>query len=265
MENAQARPWRTVEELVEIGFSRSRIVMMNEIHSGDMRCVRTRVIGQRILPTAHRLGVRYLAMEALFSLFVEYANVTRQLPTRIAQLEQPEDMGYLSQPEMKAFIQTALDLGWKLIPYEADFNEQPLNLSPREEYNWREEMQAHNLIAVMNTLPEDGKMLVWCGNNHHTKALVPQRPDDPETRWALMGYQFRELSGIDPFVIDQGRTVLMPGRTRKAEMQQWLDTVEPQLTTFGGTAGFLAEEAPSCFGLVSGDDAYVVSLDNTMK
>jgi hypothetical protein len=39
---SQAHPWRTPEELVEIGFSRARVVMMKEAHSGDERCVRTR-------------------------------------------------------------------------------------------------------------------------------------------------------------------------------------------------------------------------------
>jgi hypothetical protein len=57
--------WRTPEELVEIGFERSRVVMMNEAHNGLERCIRTRDIGRRILPTALRLGVRHLAMEAL--------------------------------------------------------------------------------------------------------------------------------------------------------------------------------------------------------
>ncbi len=33
-ERSQARPWHTPEELVEIGFSRARLVMMNEVHSG---------------------------------------------------------------------------------------------------------------------------------------------------------------------------------------------------------------------------------------
>ncbi len=31
---SQARPWRTPEELVEIGFSLARVLMMNEAHSG---------------------------------------------------------------------------------------------------------------------------------------------------------------------------------------------------------------------------------------
>jgi hypothetical protein len=56
--------WRSPEELVMIGFSRSRIVMMNECHDGLLRCLSTREIGRRILPTAHKAGVRYLAMEA---------------------------------------------------------------------------------------------------------------------------------------------------------------------------------------------------------
>ncbi len=43
-DRAQARPWRTPEELVEIGFSRASVVMVNEAHSGDERCVRTREI-----------------------------------------------------------------------------------------------------------------------------------------------------------------------------------------------------------------------------
>ena len=267
MKDTQALHWLSIEELAEIGFSRSRVVMMNEVHNGDLRCIRTRLVGQRILPVVHRLGVRHLAMEALFSLFTEQANATRQLPKRIKQLEQPEDMGYLSQPEMQVFIQKALDLGWELLPYDIEF-EQPPNapINSRRFNNWREEVQPRNLTKALTTLPQNGKMLVWCGNNHHAKALVPQRSNEPEEQWALMGYQFRELSGINSFVIDQGRTVLMPGRTYEPEVQQWLEMVKPQLIAFGGTAGFLAENAPFIFGTASGvNDAYIVSLDNGME
>jgi hypothetical protein len=57
--------WRTPEQLVALGIRRSRVVMMNEAHDGLRRCVRTRRVGQRVLPAAHDAGVRYLAMEAL--------------------------------------------------------------------------------------------------------------------------------------------------------------------------------------------------------
>jgi hypothetical protein len=60
-----AAAWRTPQELVEEGFRRSRVVMLNEAHDGLTRCVRTRQLGRQILPSAHAMGVRHLAMEAL--------------------------------------------------------------------------------------------------------------------------------------------------------------------------------------------------------
>ena len=104
--------WRSPEEIVEIGFQRSQVVMMNEAHSELKRCIRTRQIGKRVLPVAHQAGVRHLAMEVLFPWFAEQCNVARRIPQG--------DFGYLSQPEMKDVLQAALDLGWTLLPYEAD-------------------------------------------------------------------------------------------------------------------------------------------------
>ncbi len=258
MDNSQARPWRSVEELIEIGFQRSRVVMMNEAHAGDLRCIRTRVIGQRVLPTAYKMGARYLAMEALWPEITEEANHTRQLG-------EVSNGGYLSQPEMRSFIQAALDSGWTLVPYEADFLLQPPHLPQWSQINWREEMQARNLIAYLHSMPGDTKLLVWCGNSHHTKMIIPKQPDDPEAEeWISMGYQFRTLSGIDPFVIDQIRTVHFPDLTGR-KMEAWLNEVAPQLTSFGGTAGFLAEDAPACFHISGAEDAYIVSLDNEME
>lgn len=257
MEVHEARPWRTVEELIEIGYQRSRVVMMNECHAEWFRCIRTRRLGQRILPTAHQLGVRHLAMEALYPSVVEEANRTRHLPANA--------LGYLEQPEMRAFIQTALDLGWTLIVYEADFEQEPPGLSYRQQNNWREEQQAHHLIEALATLPKEGKLLVWCGNNHHTKALVPVREGEPDEFWALMGYHFRMKSGVDPFVIDQGVAVQWPGLPKRPDREKWLKEITPTLATFGGTAGFLTEEAPSRLPVAPGNDAFVVSLDNAME
>jgi hypothetical protein len=186
-DRAQARPWRRPEELVEVGFSRARVVMMNEAHSGDERCVRTREIGRRILPTVHGCGARHLAMEALNLPFAEEANRARQLP------EMPALLGYLHQPEMRTLMQAALDLGWTLVPYEADFSLRPSGLSPRAEHNWREETQARNLVATMKALPVDANLLVWCGWAHHNKVPVLPRPGDSDADepWLLMGYHFR--------------------------------------------------------------------------
>ena len=258
MDNSQPSSWRSVEELVEIGFQRSRVVMMNEAHAGDLRCIRTRVIGQRILPTAYKMGARFLAMEALWPEITEEANRTRWL-------REVSNRSYLVQPEMRAFIQTALDLHWTLVPYEADFSLQPLDLPKWSQINWREDVQAHNLIAYLQSMHGDTKLLVWCGNSHHAKMIIPSQPDDPEDgEWIAMGYQFKALSGIDPFVIDQIRTVHFPDFARRG-MEEWLNEVTPQLSSFGGTAGFLAGDAPACFHTSSAEDAYIVSLDNKME
>jgi hypothetical protein len=72
--------WHSPEEIIEIAFPRSSVVMMNEAHNGWKRCIRTRQIGQRILPVAHQAGVRHLAMEALNPVFAEEGNRTRLVP-----------------------------------------------------------------------------------------------------------------------------------------------------------------------------------------
>ena len=128
--------WRSPEALVTIGYQRSTVVMMNEAHSGLQRCIRTREIGRRILPAAHQAGVRHLAMEALWPYhFAEEANRTRCLPTTLTE-------GYLAQPEMRLFMQAALDLGWILIPYEPELRRilrksRKLQSLDPERLNWR--------------------------------------------------------------------------------------------------------------------------------
>jgi hypothetical protein len=257
MEEHEAHPWRTVEELVEIGYQRSRVVMMNECHVQGGRCIRTRSIGQRILPSAHRLGVRHLAMEPLYPLVVEEANRTRRLPENTWES--------LQDPEMREFIQTALDLGWTLIAYEADGGQEPPGLSLRQGNNWREEQQAQHLTEALATLPQEEKLLVWCGNNHHDKVVVPAREGESDEFYGMMGYHFRQKSGINHFAIDQCTTVQLPRRPTRAVREKWLAEVTPTLITFGGTAGFLTEEAPISLPVSEGTDAYVASLDNAME
>ena len=126
---------RTPEELLAIGFSRSRVVMVNEAHDGMKRCVRTREIGLRLLPAAHAAGVRHLAMEALYG-------------------------PYLAQPDLARLVEAAEELGWRLIPYE---------VTSHMTTNEREEEQARNLAVALSQLPQEAPLLVWCGNGHLTK------------------------------------------------------------------------------------------------
>lgn len=166
--------WRTPEEIVEVGFSRSTVVMANEAHSGMRRCIRTREVGRRLLPVAHRSGVRHLAMEALGGPYVE-------------------------QPDLAALIADARSLGWTLIAYESTDPRSPFLPGGGLDYeiaNTRELDQARNLAEQLPDTP----LLVWCGNSHHEKRPAP-------SGWSPMGMFFRELTGIDFFAIDQTWTV----------------------------------------------------------
>lgn len=207
--------FRDPEYLFRIGLRRSSVVMVNEAHDGLRRCVRTRVIGRRLLPIAHRFGVRHLAMEALCDRnLTERANAQRQLPAA---------SGYLAQPEMRALIQGALDLGWTLISYEADMTAAPSSdLTSAQVTNWRELEQARNLAAAL----PDGPLLVWCGNGHLSRAK-------PDLGWQPMACRFQEVTGVEPFALDQTVTVLFE------QGESWVDRFRDELAAFGGTAGFL--------------------------
>jgi erythromycin esterase-like protein len=245
---------RSPEELARIGFERSRVVIVNECHNGDRHCPRTRAIGRRLLPIAHDAGVRHLAMEALYEPFAREANHRRRLPS--------SRLGYLGQEDMRELIAEALALGWNLVPYECDFSRWQGDTRTAEFGNWRDAEEARNLTEFLAGSPQDLKLMVWCGNSHQRK--TPQRyPGLRGSTWIRLGQRFRELGGIDPFVIDQSVTVeYRPGRSpRRNDVKRY----RSELRELGGTGGFLRDEDPDarwCNDLSA--DAWLLSLDNSM-
>ena len=250
--------WRLPEELVSIGFERSRVVIMNEAHSGLARNIRSRKIGRRILPTAHAAGVRHIAMEALTPSVSTEANSTRQLPS-----DSEAATDYLAQPEMRAFIQAALDLGWTLIPYEINSEEHPSKDTLSVEFtNLREQVQAENLVKALQELPPHTKLLVWCGNSHHLKKVAELGDEEV----ILMGYHFVQLSGIEHFAIDQTLSINWDGNS---DQQNRFASFMNDLVEWGGTAGFLVEEAPPSLYLDEEVkkvmDAVILSTQNELE
>ena len=225
--------------------------MLNEAHHGLTRCVRTRQLGRQLLPSAHAMGVRHLAMEALQPGDAEAANTTRRPPDDAG--------GYLAQPDMAALIQAALGLGWTLWAYEAAIDHAPVALveqgfMSQAFTNWREAEQARNLAAVLAELPTDERLLVWCGNGHASRVAG-------EDGWSSMGSEFAALVAEGAFVIDQTVTVAFAG----VEQQHAAVVAElaPILDRYGGTAGLLLKDAGplSCW---PGVDALIVFNDNAM-
>lgn len=232
MRPAAPAQWRTPEELAEIAWARSPVVLVNEAHDGVRRCIRTRETGIRIVKKATEVGVRHLAMEALFDRgFTERANRDRRLP----EIE----TGYLGQPEMRALIELALRLGWTLISYEADMARKPEGLDQLsvEATNWREDQQARNLTAALSQLPGGTPVLVWCGNHH----LAKNRSGD----WLPMGQRLQLLSRAEPFSIDQTLSVDFARPGVRPVGASWAEAFADTLDEQGGTVGFLADEAPA--------------------
>jgi hypothetical protein len=242
--------WRPVEDLVRWGFAHAPVVMANEAHDGLARCVRTREVGARMIQAAHDAGVRRLAMEALPHRPGDPQGPILAVP--------PDTEGYLAQPEMRRMIGTALDLDWTLWAYEAVIEITPdtdrNHWRSMEFTNWREREQAANLCRLLDSAPGE-PMLVWCGNSHASKV--------EHEEWVPMGWHFRAMSGVDPFVIDQDVTVAFHG-----EPQPWvrelLASLSDVLAAHGGTAGILRDQAPPPLDGWAGVDALVVSTDNAL-
>ena len=242
--------WRPVEDLVRWGFGHAPVVMANEAHNGLARSIRTREVGVRMVQAAHEAGVRRLAMEALHW-------PARDVPGPITTLPDAR-RGYLAQPEMRRLTGTALDLGWTLWAYEAVIDFTPdtdwEHLRSMERINWREREQGANLSHLLDAAPGE-PLLVWCGNGHATKEKCGD--------WVPMGWHFREISGVDPFVIDQDVTVDF-GEEGQQWVQELLASLDDILAAHGGTAGILRDQAPPPLDGWAGVDALVVSTDNEL-
>jgi hypothetical protein len=242
--------WRPVEDLVRWGFAHAPVVMANEAHNGLARCVRTREVGARMIRAAHEAGVRRLAMEALPHRPGDTQGPILAVP--------PDTEGYLAQPEMRRLIGTALDLGWTLWAYEAVIDITPdtdqNHLRSMEFTNWREREQAANLCHLVDAAPGE-PLLVWCGNGHATK--------EKSRDWVPMGWHFREMSGVDPFVIDQTVTVDF-GEDGQRWVRELLASLSDVLAAHGGTAGILRDQVPPPLDDWAGVDAFIVSTDNEM-
>ncbi len=240
--------WRSVEELVQWGFAHAPVVMANEAHHGLARCVRTRDVGIRMVRAAHEAGVRRLAMEALPWPAEGTPGPVHALP--------PGHGGYLAQPDMRRLISTALDLGWSLWAYEAVFDAgpeaDPAELLTMEFTNWREREQAANLGLLLAAAPGE-PLLVWCGNGHACKEAVNE--------WVPMGWHFRAISGVNPFVIDQTVSITFHGQPQPW-VQPLLASLGETLAAHGGTAGILRDQAPAPLRDRAHADAVIVSTEN---
>jgi hypothetical protein len=170
----------------------------------------------------------------------------------------PDQGGYLAQPDMRRLMTTALELGWSLWAYEAQFkitaDTDPAEFLTMDFTNWREREQARNLCRLQSAARGE-PLLVWCGNGHASKE---------RDEWIPMGWHFRAMSGTDPFVIDQTVSITFEGPP-KPWVEGLLASLAETLAAHGGTTGILREQAPAPLNSRTDVDAVVVSTENTLS
>jgi hypothetical protein len=158
-----------IAEIASIARTR-QVIMINESHIDP----RGRLFLSNLLPTLKAEGFTYLFIEGLHEDGID----ERGFPLQTSGF-------YTSEPMFGNLLRKAIQLGFKLIPY--DCYEAPCNTVPE-----REQHQATTIYETLKNNPQV-KAIVFAGHGHINK--------DPEKNW--MAHRFKTLSGIDPFCINQ--------------------------------------------------------------
>lgn len=189
-EGLRTRP--AAEAIAEMARDR-RIVMLNEAHHVGMH----RSFARRLLRPLREAGFTHLAVEGLANSSRTLEGRDRPFVNEILTIGYPTQAAgyYTADPMFGELLREAIELGFVLVPYEA----QPrVPTGPaHEQVNARDAEQAANILRVL----EDGqaRVLVYCGYAHLSES--PQSFGDAEVRW--LGARLREATGLDPLTIHQ--------------------------------------------------------------
>lgn len=154
-----------------------QIIIINEAHHFPYH----RTFITSLLKPLYEKGFRYYAAETL-----NYGDST------IVQLGYPTiTSGYYSaEPQFGNLIREALSLGYEIFPYEAR------SIETISDPKQRESEQARNILQILKEEPS-AKILIHAGYDHI-------REDSIGSTWEkAMAGRLKELSGIDPFTINQ--------------------------------------------------------------
>jgi hypothetical protein len=204
----------------------TQVVMINEAHHAPQH----RAFTLELLKRLRRQGFRYFAAETLY-----------EADTRLNDRGYPTTQTgfYTAEPVHGELIRSALRLGYRVVPYEAE---------GAQNADERERGQARNLIERILKNDPRARILIHAGYAHIDEKGVDR------VGAATMAQRFKETTGIDPFTIDQTemtehsapdyehplyrhvqarRQVLRPTIFRNARGQLWaLETGRHDVTLF---------------------------------
>ncbi len=165
----------------------NKVIMLNDGHHQPQ----TRVLTTRLLRGLYDKGFRYLAMETI--------NVSAGDETKKRKYPVAADGYYTNESVFGDMMRQALEIGFTLIPYEIEGDS-------LEGETWigranrREIAQAKNLKERVFDKDPNAKLLVFAGVSH-----ISEKPQDvdEDVPWTFMAIRFKEMTGIDPFTIDE--------------------------------------------------------------
>jgi hypothetical protein len=149
-----------------------------------------RAFTTRLLGVLYAKGFRYFAAETLGE--KDNGIMKRGYPTHKTGF-------YSNDPIFGELLRTAVRLGFKIVPYEHP-SEKLIDCRKQEKdpdfcQNERERGQAQNLYDRILRDDPKAKVLVHVGRGHNQQIKL-------ET-WALMGWHFKEITGITPLSVNQ--------------------------------------------------------------
>lgn len=161
-----------------------QVIMINEEHLTPIH----RAVTSQLLSRLYKKGFRYFAAETVEEKDSELNR--RGFPTQSTGF-------YTADPVYADVVRTALNLGYKVVPYESiDMNCQATADNPDLCTDKRERGQAQNLYDRILKSDPQAKILVHVGRGHNSEMPVSKN-------FNFMGYYFKQITGIDPFTIDQ--------------------------------------------------------------
>jgi hypothetical protein len=152
-----------------------QVVIINEAHHNSFH----RVFTKSLLKELYDIGYKNLGLEAL-SYKDSLLNI-RKYPIN-------KTGTYTNEPQFGNFVRTALEVGYKLFPYETeDFGN-----STTES---REIVQAKNIQNIIKSRPNE-KFLIHCGFDHNLEGTHPSWEN-------TMASRLTEFTGINPLTVNQ--------------------------------------------------------------
>ena len=180
-----------------------QIVILNEAHHIPIH----RVFTATLLKELYKSGFRYLGAETLShqdSLLNQ-----RKHPTLASGY-------YTKEPQYGNLIREALQLGYRLFPYEAATPEEFASGKTREI------AQARHIETIIKRDPK-AKILIHCGYSH-----VFETPLESDWEKAMAG-RLKEFTGIDPFTIDQQQWTELSDPTKEAPLYKLMTPKKPSV------------------------------------